>query len=170
MIPSVGGDNSAGLPCPRVQMSAANMSSSSGSQPASHLSRSFRAHPSSLYQIREFIRERASAEPLPSEVADDLLLAVSEACVNAVVHTNSSIVTVTWRPREDCVEVEVRDQGVFDRKVLGPSLDEDEAGGRGILLMTAVMDEVAIQEGTAARPGTVVTLVKCVRVSDSAAV
>jgi hypothetical protein len=40
-------------------------------------------------------------------------------------------------------------------------IPELEYGGRGILLMAAFVDEVAIREGTRNSPGTRVRLVKC---------
>ena len=71
--------------------------------------RSFRAHPSSLYQVRQFIRTQASAAALSQPITDDVLLATSEACVNAVLHSSSRSVRVTWRSSEGCVEVQVSD-------------------------------------------------------------
>jgi serine/threonine-protein kinase RsbW len=121
--------------------------------------RSFRAHPSSLYQVRQFIRTQAAAAALSQPMTDDVLLASSEACVNAVLHSSSRSVRVTWRSSEGCVEVQVSDEGVFQRRV--PLPEFDQSGGRGILLMTAVMDEISIKEGTPRAPGTVVRLVKC---------
>jgi anti-sigma regulatory factor (Ser/Thr protein kinase) len=99
------------------------------------------------------------AAGLSEAVTDDILLATSEACVNAVLHSSSRSVKVTWRASDRCVEVQVADEGVFQRRV--PLLEIDHTAGRGILLMTAVMDEVSIQEGTPRSPGTVVRLVKC---------
>lgn len=124
------------------------------------VARSFRAHPSSLYQVRQFIREQAGGVDLPAEVTDDLLLAASEACVNAVLHSGSRTVRVTWREASGCAEVVVQDQGVFHRRV--PLPDPDGPAGRGILLMMAVMDQVTIQEGTSNDPGTTVRLTKCI--------
>jgi anti-sigma regulatory factor (Ser/Thr protein kinase) len=120
------------------------------------VNRSFRAHPSALSQIREFVREQASADGLAEDVTDDLVLAISEACVNAVIHTSSARVQVNWRVnlREDHAEISVQDEGVFERKVPVPELDG--TAGRGIPIMLALVDEVTILEGTPARPGTVV--------------
>jgi anti-sigma regulatory factor (Ser/Thr protein kinase) len=123
------------------------------------LVRSFRAHPSSLYQVRQFIRQQAEAAQLSGEVTDDVLLAVSEACVNAVLHSSSRTVKVAWRHSGGCVEVVVKDEGVFHRRLPMPEIDGPS--GRGILLMMAVMDEVTIQEGSARTPGTRVRLRKC---------
>ncbi len=64
--------------------------------------RSFRAHPSSLYQVRQFIRQQAENASLNGEITDDLLLAVSEACVNAVLHSSSRTVKVSWRHAGGC--------------------------------------------------------------------
>ena len=121
--------------------------------------RSFRAHPSSLYQVRQFVRQQSEIADLPGEVTDDLLLAVSEACVNAVLHSSSRTVKVAWRHSGGCAEVAVHDQGVFQRRLPMPEIDGPS--GRGILLMMAVMDEVTIHEGTARSPGTQVRLRKC---------
>jgi serine/threonine-protein kinase RsbW len=121
--------------------------------------RAFRSHPSSLYQVRQFVRSQALASGLSDPITDDILLATSEACVNAVLHSTSRTVRVTWRASDQCVEIQVADEGVFQRRV--PLPEVDQTAGRGILLMTAVMDEVTIQEGTDRSPGTVVRLMKC---------
>ena len=120
--------------------------------------RSFRAHPSALFEIRQFIRERAAAMGLSGRTTDDIVLAVSEASANSVLHTNSGEIEVTWTQAGECIEILIRDHGVFRRRVPMPELD---GHGRGIPLMMAIMDEVAIQEGTPRRPGTTVRLMKC---------
>ena len=122
------------------------------------VNRTFRAHPSALSQVREFVREQSTADGLTPDVGDDLLLAVSEACVNAVIHTNSSRLRISWRKQIGSVEIEVQDEGVFDRKVLVPELDG--TAGRGIPIMLALVDEMTIKEGTPGRPGTVVRFLK----------
>ncbi len=124
--------------------------------------RSFRAHPSSLYQVRQFVRAQSEGARLSEEVTDDLLLAVSEACVNAVLHSSSRLVKVSWRHAAGCAEVVVQDEGVFHRRLPMPEIDGPS--GRGILLMMAVMDEVTIHEGSPREPGTQVRLRKCEQV------
>ncbi len=121
--------------------------------------RTFRSHPSSLYPVRQFIREQASANALSQAVTDDVVLATSEACVNAVLHASTRTIRVTWRCAVGCAEVLVEDDGIFHRRLPMPEMDGPS--GRGILLMTAVMDEVTIREGTPRHPGTLVRLVKC---------
>jgi anti-sigma regulatory factor (Ser/Thr protein kinase) len=119
--------------------------------------RRFRGHPSSLHEIRTFVKDRGQAEGLSAETIDDLVLAASEASANAILHTNSRWVDVEWLSGHGAVGVEVRDAGIFERHMPVPELD---GHGRGIPLMMAVMDQVSIQEGTPARPGTRVLLLK----------
>jgi anti-sigma regulatory factor (Ser/Thr protein kinase) len=120
--------------------------------------RAFPSHPSSLHEIRRFLRERAGESGLPDDVAGDMVLAASEACANAVLHSESGLVEVTWVDSMDRVEVRVADQGVFRRRV--PLQEVDGTGGHGIQMMMALMDEVTVREGTDLQPGTVVRLVK----------
>jgi anti-sigma regulatory factor (Ser/Thr protein kinase) len=127
------------------------------------VTRSFLSHPSALYPVRQFLRERAAQAELPKLVAEDLLLATSEACTNAVVHTQSRRFEVTWTLSDEDVCVRVRDEGVFIRRV--PMQDAAEpdgstSGGRGIPLMLALVDEMSLREGTWRRPGTAVRLIK----------
>jgi anti-sigma regulatory factor (Ser/Thr protein kinase) len=119
----------------------------------------FPALPSALYEIRKFVRREAEAATLTADSINDLVLAVSEACANAVLHSGSEDIRVTWEPSDDCVEVVIRDRGVFIRRVPIPELDKTR--GHGIPLMMALMDEVGVSEGTDRKPGTTVRLVKC---------
>jgi anti-sigma regulatory factor (Ser/Thr protein kinase) len=120
----------------------------------------FRAHPSALYEVRRFVRERGGESSLPPQVIEDLILAVSEACANSIIHTASRDIRVTWLATGECVEIEVRDRGVFKRHVRMAELDG--RGSHGIPLMMALVDEFSVREGTPANPGTLVRLVKCV--------
>lgn len=120
---------------------------------------SFRAHPSALYEIRQFIRKLADEASFPAQSTNDLLVAVSEACANSMLHTNSPEIKVSWTPTEDCVEVKVRDEGVFKKRVRIPEIEGQ--GANGIPLMTALVDEFALREGTEQSPGTTIRLVKC---------
>lgn len=130
---------------------------SAGAGTGTDVTRSFRAHPSALYRIRTYIRELATEHGVPDQVVDDLVLAASEASANAMLHTNTPRIEVSFRVSGTSVEVKVEDGGVFNRRLPLPELD---GHGRGIPLMMALMDEVAIREGTPARPGTTVRLVK----------
>jgi anti-sigma regulatory factor (Ser/Thr protein kinase) len=117
----------------------------------------FPAELSALAAMRELIRRFAVQDSVDAAIGDDLVLAVSEACTNAILHSGSGTVHITWRARGDCVRISVRDEGVFRRAVS----TSEATGGRGILIMMAMMDEVAIREGTIKHPGTTVSLVHC---------
>jgi anti-sigma regulatory factor (Ser/Thr protein kinase) len=120
---------------------------------------SFRAHPSALYEIRQFVRQLAEEAELPAQATNDLVVAVSEACANSMLHTSSREIKVSWTVQGECVELKIRDEGVFRRRV--PMPEVDGRGGHGIPLMMALVDEITIREGTEGKPGTLVRLVKC---------
>lgn len=86
----------------------------------------------------------------------DLLIAVSEACANAMRHSASTQLEVLWTPLIDGVAIEVRDEGVFNSEAFPAS----GAGGLGIKVMLGLMDELTICGGREDSPGTVVRLVK----------
>lgn len=125
----------------------------------SRTERIFPADPVSLRDIRSFVRDQALHATLGSELAEELTLAVSEAAANSIRHTQTTSVRLEARVEGKCLVVEVEDEGTFDSRMPIPELEGP--GGRGILLMTAFADEVAILEGTPQDPGTTVRLVKC---------
>jgi anti-sigma B factor antagonist len=125
-----------------------------GEQPNAD-SRTYDADRAVLAEVRGFIRHRAVRDSF-GHWADSLVLAASEACANAIRHSGSGSIQVTWSTRGDRAEVEVRDDGMFRRA----TSDREGSHGRGILLMMSVMDQITISCGTDARPGTVVRMVK----------
>jgi len=125
----------------------------------SRAERIFPADPVSLRDIRSFVRDQAMKATLGAESAEELTLAVSEAASNSIRHTQTTSVRLEARLEGECLVVEVEDEGTFDSRMPIPELEGP--GGRGILLMTAFADEVAILEGTSQDPGTTVRLVKC---------
>jgi anti-sigma regulatory factor (Ser/Thr protein kinase) len=118
----------------------------------------FPAAASALVQIRRFVIQAAMDSSLGRGQAEELALAVSEACSNAIRHTETEQLRLAVHMDDGCVAVDVVDQGVFRQSLPVP---EVEPGGRGLLMMTAFVDEIAIEEGTPAEPGTRVRLVKC---------
>jgi serine/threonine-protein kinase RsbW len=134
-------------------------SSTRASKAAAGLRQAFPARTSSLFEIRRFVRGGVPKSTLSEEAVGDLVLAVSEACANAVVHSGSvEPITVRVRADGEGVEVEVRDGGIFRRRVPMPEFEGTR--GHGIPLMMALVDEVSIAEGMDRRPGTVVRLKK----------
>jgi anti-sigma regulatory factor (Ser/Thr protein kinase) len=105
--------------------------------------------------VREFVREQAFFADV-GPIAEDLILAASEAAANCIMHSNTDVIEVRVRVEAGMAEVEVADRGVFKRRV--PAAIGE--GGRGIFMMMALMDEVGIRQGNPGKPGTVVTLRK----------
>jgi serine/threonine-protein kinase RsbW len=119
--------------------------------------RSFPARPEALSDVRRFIRESAAASSVQGDV-DDLLLAVSEAAANAIRHSGTRQFRVRWRRSGQSVTVEVEDDGVFVDRVGVPEIDG--TGHRGLQIMAAMLDGVALDKGVPGERGTRVRLVK----------
>src|SRR6266568_2489860 len=145
--------------CSRLGRTVRGRVFAAGEEMEQPLSRIFPALPSALYEIRKFLREEAERAGLSASSANDVVLAASEACANAVLHSGGPEMEIVWRRDGECVEVTVRDEGVFLRRVPIPEIDR--MSGHGIPLMMALMDEVSVLEGTERRRGTTVRLVKC---------
>jgi anti-sigma regulatory factor (Ser/Thr protein kinase) len=87
-----------------------------------------------------------------SHVLPDLLIAVSEAAANAILHSGTEEFRVSWRSTQDRVRITVEDDGIFVDRVPVPEIDG--VAHRGISLMAATMDELSLTEGRRDRPGT----------------
>ena len=119
--------------------------------------RCFSAHGTALAEARTFVRELGLDHRLSEKTIEDLALAVTEACGNAVAHTDSMLVFVSWQTEDTGVEVQVKDDGIFRQRVRGPEIGGD-GKGLGIPLMMAMVDEFSISQGTYESPGTLVRL------------
>jgi len=122
-------------------------------------SRAFDAHPSRLAEVRRFIGDCARGGPF-EPVLDDLLIAVSEASANAVIHSGTREFRVTWHEDAASVAISVVDDGIYGPVVEVPELDD--TSHRGIQLMAQTMSEITIRKGTPERMGTEVRLVRTV--------
>ncbi len=121
----------------------------------------------SLSVVRRQIRSemtRAGVDPVASF---DCLVAVTEACSNALIHgAGDSIAQVSWEISDDRARFDIQDFSSRDwaktehpsRSMdLEPTLEERRVGGFGLELMRNLMDEVEIKMGSG---GTRVSLVK----------
>jgi anti-sigma regulatory factor (Ser/Thr protein kinase) len=117
------------------------------------------ASPSRLAGLRHAVRTSLQEAPdaIPGEVADDVVLAVSEAATNAILHGSADAqpITVTVRVHGGWIEATIRDRGhpAGPRAAVVPGL------GHGLWLMVQLADELRL---TKARPGTLVTLYWCI--------
>ena len=96
---------------------------------------------------------------LPEAVLEDLKLAITEACANAVLHSGTQEIRISVRLVDSCVEVVVEDDGIY-RELL-TSVDDDSDAHRGLELMTALVDDLTLYPGTESRGGTTVHMRKC---------
>ena len=114
-----------------------------------------------LAKIRTFIEELAADCGFNEADVFDLKVAVGEACANAIEHGSphgkANQIQVVCTFENNCLEIEVLDEGVFKPRF--PAFDSQlNYRGRGIPFMLALMDEVEIKES---ENGTTVRLVKC---------
>jgi len=119
--------------------------------------RSFRVHPSALADVRRWVREIAEERSVGKDLSEELVIAVNEACTNAVLHSRGDRIGLTWSEDPDAVEVEIRDGGMFRGIKLAGAWEER---GRGLPVMLAAADELVIVKGSEARPGTSVRIRK----------
>lgn len=90
---------------------------------------------------------------LEEHFVDNIELAVSEACTNAIRHTQApdaeAKVAVRFLVYEEQLVVEVKDRGMgFDlEKVPLPNFEQHPEGGYGLFLIRTVMDEVSYVKG-----------------------
>jgi serine/threonine-protein kinase RsbW len=115
------------------------------------------ASPSRLAGLRRAVR--ADLRGVSDEVADDVVLALSEAASNAVLHGSSGgqPIQVVVHVSDDWVEASVLDHG--PQPPLGVPGDSNThelgTGGRGLWLLRRLVDEVRLER---VKLGTRVTL------------
>jgi len=110
----------------------------------------------------EDFAQRAGFDP---DTVPNIVMAVREAVINAVLHGNSydpsKNITACFETNSDCLTVRIRDQGAgFDSASLPDPLAPENllrGSGRGIFLIRAFMDEVHFRK---LHPGTELTLIK----------
>lgn len=111
-----------------------------------------------LAESRRFVSELLARAAAPQTVQDELAVAVTEACSNAVRHApDGGPYRLTVDINDARCLIEVRDGGPgFDPSApANGSLDRD--GGRGLVLMRALVDDVRFEQR---RPGFTVTMIK----------
>lgn len=112
------------------------------------------ATPESVGQVRRRLAEFTHYQAWPEEDAADLLLAVGEACNNAVNYggkdfTNPILFVLCRRLTSDALQVDIRNQGNGfhpNLEQLGqlPDFDDFATHGRGFGLMLALVDDVQV--------------------------
>ena len=108
------------------------------------------SNPKNLITVEEFINYFAVDLQVSEEKMAGLLLSVTEATTNAIIHGNkcdeSKFVTIDVRKEENKIVIKVKDQGIgFELgKVPDPTEPENllKDSGRGLYLMRVYMDDV----------------------------
>lgn len=108
---------------------------------------------SALHTLHDFFEELKSKIDLNSQVQENMVLALSEAATNAIVHGNKNDpnkkVTVKIFADGEKVLAEVHDEGSgFDPSSLPDPLSEEnllKQGGRGVFLIEQFADSVEFQ-------------------------
>jgi serine/threonine-protein kinase RsbW len=102
------------------------------------------ARAENLALVRQVLSALAAVCDMPREVADDMQLAVTEACTNVLRHAyeGTGPIDLVVRPNGEALEVIVADEG------RGIGFSPDTAGpGLGLPLIAALTDALEIQHG-----------------------
>jgi serine/threonine-protein kinase RsbW len=108
------------------------------------------SNPHNLITIEEFINYFAVDLHVPEDKMAGLLLSVTEATTNAIIHGNKSdeskLVSIDVKKVDDKIVIKVKDQGKGFEPGNVPDPTEPENllkdSGRGIYLMRVYMDDV----------------------------
>jgi serine/threonine-protein kinase RsbW len=108
------------------------------------------SNPNNLITVEEFVNYFAKETGLDEEKLQSMLLCITEATTNAIVHANKSNpdkkVSLKITDKEDKVEISIKDEGkgFNPDTVPNPTNPENllKDSGRGIYLMRFYMDEL----------------------------
>lgn len=91
---------------------------------------------------------------------EDIKVAVSEACTNAIKHSNDEIFNITFSILENGLTIEIKDngQGYDVDSIDKPDLLNPKENGLGLFIIKTLMDEVSIESKS--NIGTVVRMTK----------
>jgi anti-sigma regulatory factor (Ser/Thr protein kinase) len=118
----------------------------------------FRRERAAVPSARAFVRHALRSEGAHSEIVDRLVLAVAEACNNAILHTSGSTFTVSVVVEPVRALVAVADEGAGFLPPDEPVMPSPHATGhRGLAMMSALVDNVDVTSGNR---GTTVVLVQ----------
>jgi len=110
--------------------------------------------PSRLADIRRFLYATLARFKVAEGVKHEIVLAVDEACANAIIHGNqcdvSKVLHLEVSKKERQLTIEISDVGEIDNDELDDAMEkslddlilERKAGGLGLKLIYSLMDEV----------------------------
>jgi serine/threonine-protein kinase RsbW len=125
------------------------------------MSTRFRRERAAVPSARAFVRHALCRNGVPSGMVDPLVLAVAEACNNAILHARGDAFGVTVTVESSNCTIVVSDTGEgFVPPVRAQMPAPDDPGHRGLALMQALVDRVEVQSSAA---GTTVVLAQSLR-------
>lgn len=94
------------------------------------------------------------------EEIDDIKVCISEACTNAIKHSNEAKFKVDFNIFKDKLEIIVKDEGIgYDHNSLEkPDFNNLKESGMGIFIIKSLMDEVSIDSKD--KKGTTINMTK----------
>lgn len=123
---------------------------------------SFPAQAEYLVLCRLAVTALARLTPLGEELVEDLKLAVTEACTNAIQHAYQDgapgRVELGYETHVGLVRITIEDTGVGPVRRLSHTLGDRE-GGMGLAIIRSLVDEFELEPGPGGR-GTRVSLAK----------
>jgi anti-sigma regulatory factor (Ser/Thr protein kinase) len=120
------------------------------------MSTQFRRERAAVPSARAFVRHALSGTGVPCGLLDPLVLAVAEACNNAILHAGGEAFGVTITIEAGHCIIVVSDTGEgFVPPLRAEMPAPDAPGHRGLALMQALVDRVEVQSSEA---GTTVVL------------
>ena len=119
--------------------------------------------------VRLAVAGLASRMNFPVDAIDDIKIAISEACTNAIQHAYTDgqlgVIAITLINQDDTLEIEIKDTGKgFDPNALdsvngGQLTHDDPRGlGMGLTFIKSLMDDMVVD--TSSGYGTTVTMKK----------
>lgn len=108
------------------------------------------SNPNNLITVEEFVNYFAKDIGIPEARMNGLMLSVTEATTNAIIHANkadeSKLVKINVKVEDGKVIICVKDEGVgFDPKKIPDPTEPDNLlkdSGRGVYLMRFYMDDL----------------------------
>lgn len=122
----------------------------------------FRRERSAVPLARAFVRNALHGSSVPSDLLDTLVLAVAEACNNAILHATGDAFGVSIVVSESTCTIVVSDSGAGFVPPSRPEMPAPDATNhRGLALMQALVDRVDVLSG---EHGTTVVLAQSLTV------
>ncbi|WP_199533642.1 ATP-binding protein [Romboutsia maritimum] len=96
----------------------------------------------------------------PIDDIEDIKVAVSEACTNAIKHSNDDIFNITFKILDNGLNIEIQDngQGYDISKIKAPDLENPKENGLGLFIIQSLMDDVSIESND--KDGTIIKMTK----------